>query len=359
LTFALYQQGSHDEALASAQHHLAIATEAGDLAGVSIALNHTGLVRLDMGLTTEALALLQQAFEMASRAHDRRVLLHAANNLGHVHWRRGEHIEAVACWRQALPVALEIGDRQTAAIVIGNMGGAYLEQGDHDSAVKCFVQALQVSFELRDWTNAANQVANLAMTLAAQGQVPDAEAVLVQAISLARVLDAPYFLCDWLHELAKLLVRQSRLDEADRISREALEVAEEHGDHDVVVRASLLSLRLQVTLGRLERSAALRQLETWAGNWTADYELAAVLDTVWSIDRAQENARVRAAELYRSLHERAPTREHREAVERLTGTAPPPARPLPPLPEAIGEEAVDFLDLLRDVDVAARRLVAS
>ena len=47
ITFALYQQGAYEEALAVAGRHLAMATEAGDLAGVSIALNHTGLVRLE------------------------------------------------------------------------------------------------------------------------------------------------------------------------------------------------------------------------------------------------------------------------------------------------------------------------
>jgi hypothetical protein len=43
MTFALYQQGSYEESLAIADRHRALTTDAGDLAGVSIA--HTYAVR--------------------------------------------------------------------------------------------------------------------------------------------------------------------------------------------------------------------------------------------------------------------------------------------------------------------------
>jgi predicted ATPase/class 3 adenylate cyclase len=356
ITFALYQQGAYDEALATARRHLVMATEAGDLAGMSIALNYTGLVRLNTGQTAAALTLLQQALDTATRAGDRRCLLYAAGNLGLAHWRYGDHKRAVACCHQALSVAQEMGDRQIAGVYIGNLGAVYRDQGDHIQATKCFVHALRIALELGDWTSVADQAACLAAMATAQGQDREAERLFAQAIALARLLDAPYFLCDWLHQLAKVRFAQDRLDEADRLNQEALEVADERNERDIQVRARLLSLRLQVTLGRIDTDAAIGRLRALEGTWAEPHERAALLDTLWQLDPTQEAARKAAADLYRTLYERGPSIEYREAYARLTGVTLPPGAPLPPLPKVVEEDVGDLDELLRQVDKAASQL---
>jgi predicted ATPase/class 3 adenylate cyclase len=359
ITFALYQQGAYGEALAAAGRHLVMATEAGDLAGMSIALNHTGLVRLNTGQTAAALALLQQALDTATRAGDRRCLLYAAGNLGLVHWRRGDHLRAVEYYHQALSVAQEIGERQTAGVYIGNMGEVYRDQGDHVQATKCFVHALRVAVQLRDWTSVADQVANVASTETAQGHEREAERLFSRAIALARLLDAPYFLCGWLHQLAKLRLAQGRLDEAERLNQEALEVANERSEREIQVRAQLLSLRLQVTLRRIDADAAIRRLRALEDAWSEPHERAPLLDALWQLDPTQDAVRKAAADLYRRLYERAPSIEYREAYARLTGTTLPPGPPLPPLPKAVEEDLQDLGALLRQVDEAVTQLRAT
>ena len=359
ITFALYQQGAYRKALAAAGRHLEIATEAGDLAGMSIALNYTGLVRLNTGQTAAALALLQQALDTATRAGDRRCLLYAAGNLGLVHWRRGDHLRAVECYHQALSVAQEMGERQTAGVYIGNMGEVYRDQGDHIQATKCFVHALRIAVQLGDWTSVADQVANVASTAAAQGHDQEAERLFSQAIALARLLDAPYFLCGWLHQLAKLCLAQGRFDEAERVNQEALEVADRTNEREVQVPARLLSLRLQVTLGRIDTDAAIGRLRALESAWAEPHERAALLDALWQLDPTQEGARKAAADLYRTLYERAPSIEHREAHARLTGVTLPPGPPLPPLPKVVEEDVGDVEELLRQVDKAASQLGAT
>jgi predicted ATPase/class 3 adenylate cyclase len=359
ITFALYQQGAYDKALTAAERHLAMATEAGDLAGVSIALNFTGLVRLNTGQSDVALALLQQALDMASRAGDRRCLLYAAGNLGLAHWRYGDHVRAVACCHQALSVAQEMGDRQVTGVYIGNLGAVYRDQGDLVQATKCFVHALRIAVELGDWTSVADQVACLAATAAAQAQDREAERLFAQAIALARLLDAPYFLCDWLHQLAKLRLAQGRLEEAEQLNQEALEVADQSNERDIQVRASLLSLRLQVTRGRLDSDAAMGRLRALEGAWVEPHERAALLEALWQLDPTQEVTRKAAANLYRRLYERAATIEYREAYARLTGVTLAPGPPLPPLPKVVEEDVGDVDALLRQVDRAAPQLIAT
>jgi predicted ATPase/class 3 adenylate cyclase len=359
ITFALYQQGAYDKALDAAERHLAMATEAGDLAGVSIALNFTGLVRLNTGQSDAALALLQQALDTASRAGDRRCLLYAAGNLGLAHWRYGDHMQAVACYHQALEVAQEMGDRQVTGVYIGNLGAVHQDQGDHVQATRCFVHALRIAVELGDWTSVADQVACLAATAAAQAQDREAERLFAQAIALARLLDAPSFLCDWLHQLAKLRLAQGRLDEAEQLNQEALDVADRSNEREIQVRARLLSLRLQVTRGRIDTDAAIGQLRALEGAGVEPHKRAALLDALWQLDPTQEATRKAAAALYRRLYERAASIEYREAYARLTGKTLPPGPPLPPLPKVVAEDVRDIDELLRRVDTAASQLGTS
>jgi predicted ATPase/class 3 adenylate cyclase len=353
ITFVLYQQGAYDEALAAAERHLAMATEAGDLAGMSIALNYTGLVRLNTGQIAAALALLQQALDTATGAGDRRCLLYAAGNLGLAHWRYGDHMQAVARYHQALSVAQEMGYRQIAGVYTGNLGAVYRDQGDYVHATTCFVHALRIAVELGDWMTVADQLACLAATATAQGQDREAERLFARAIALARLLDAPYFLCDWLNQLAKVHAGQGRLDEAERLNQEALEIANERKEREIQVRACLLSLRLQVEIGRIDTDAAIGRLRALEDAWVEPHERAVLLDTLWQLDPTQEASRKAAADLYRTLYERAPSIEYREAYARLTGVTLPPGPPLPPLPMAVEEDVRDVDELLRQVDKAA------
>ncbi|MGR6964340.1 tetratricopeptide repeat protein [Geodermatophilus sp. URMC 61] len=357
LTYALYQQGAYDQALAAAERHLALATDAGDRAGMSVALNHTGLVHMNTGEIPESRALLQQALDTAAEAGDRRCLLHATNNLGLVHWRSGDHLRAVTCWQEAVPVAHEIGDTQTAGIVIGNMGEAYLGQGDLVGAIKCFTHALRIGVALRDWTSIADQVANVAAIAAALGLARAAERLLTHAIALARHLDAPYFLCGWLHQLAKLHLAQGRLDQAERLNSEALDVANEHNERDVTTKAYILSVRLQVALDRMDVEKGVQRLRALERDPIEPHERAMLLDAVWHLTGTEEAAR-KAADQHRTLHDRAPTVEHREACARLTGVRLPSGPPLPPLPDDVEAEVADFPRLLREVDQAIGQLGA-
>jgi tetratricopeptide (TPR) repeat protein len=241
-------------------------------------------------------------------------------------------------------------------VYIGNMGDVYRQQGDWAQATTCFVHALWIAVQLLDWTNVADQMANLAATAAAQGDHRQAERLYVRAIGLARLLDAPYFLCGWLHQLAELRTEQGRVEEAHGLNQEALDVADRSNEREVQVPAFLLSLRLQVELGRLDADAATRRLRALEETWIEPQEKALLLDAIWQLDPTQEATREAAADLYRMLYEHAPSIRYREAYARLTGATLPPGPPLPPLPDILKEDVGSLDELLRQVDEASRKL---
>jgi class 3 adenylate cyclase/tetratricopeptide (TPR) repeat protein len=350
LAWAFWQQGSYPQAADVSERHLAIATDAGDLAGMSVAFNHLGLVRARTGESAEGLNLLRRSLEAATEAGDRRGVIHAANNLGMLYAARGDHARELACFEQALTVAQEIGYRQMAAVIIGNIGELYLERGRHEQATTCFAHALRIAVELGDWTSVANRVASLAAAAAALGDLWSAEHRFTRAIQLARTLNAPHFLCEWLHALAQLLLLAGRPGEAEPLNGEALTIAVHHGERDIELRARLLSLRLQVALGHVQPSDAARELRALERAWTGMPERAAILEALVEFCPAQTRTRAAAAALYRELHERAPNVEYRRAFKRLTGTTLPPGAPLPPVPDAATVGSVDVDALLQQVE---------
>ncbi len=358
LTFALLQQGAYAEALTTAERHRALAADIGDLAGVSIAINHAGLVHLQFRRLDEARRLFRQALDTADRTADRRCLLHAANNLALAYSWSGEHLTALAHGRRAFEVAQEIGFRQTAGLAIGNMGEIYRDEGDHDRATRCCAYALRIAVELRDWTSVADQVATAAVVAAAQGLRAEAERLFGQAVALARHVDAPYLLCGWLHRTATLQVEQGRFEVAERVNQEALDIAAAHEERDVQVRATVLAHRLRVTLGRVSADEAVANLRRLEDAWTEPHERALILEARWRLDPADGAARSAAADLYRDLYERTPRVEYRDAHAFLTGTLLPAGRPLPPLPDALAEVTASISDLLGQVDQIVSELAS-
>jgi class 3 adenylate cyclase/tetratricopeptide (TPR) repeat protein len=350
MTFALYQQGRYEESLGIADRHRALATDADDLAGVSIAHTYTGMVYLETGRSDEARLHLHQALAMANMSGDRRSVLFAGINLALAHSRHREHRAALAHGRRAFEVAEEIGFRQTAGLAVGNMGEVYRDEGDYVRATQCIAYSLRIAVELRDWTSIADQVANAGAVAAAQGRHREAEQLFGQAIALARLLNAPYLLCVWLHQLATVHAEQGSFEEAERLNREALDIADAHDERDIKVRAAVLAQHLQVALGTVGQEEAIEAIRRLEDTCTEQHERALVLAARWRVDPTADAVRIAAADLYEDLYERTHSVEYRDAYALMTGTALPPGPPLPPLPGSLGEETANITELLRQVD---------
>ncbi|WP_436532540.1 tetratricopeptide repeat protein [Actinoplanes sp. HUAS TT8] len=349
ITFALYRQGSYAEALAMAERHLAMANETGDRTAMVAALGHTGLVYTNLGRVEEAQEHFRRALTTAEAAGDRQGMLMSAGNLGLALMRGADHAQSIAAYRYALEVARDIGAGHAGNVTVGNMGEIYRYEGDFERARTCAMHALRVGVELGDWLIVADQVSNLGAIAAAEDDAEQAQRLLERAVELARRLNAPHYLCDWLHRLARLRLAADRPAEAELLNAEALRTAEEHDERDARVSAYILSIRLQVRDGRLESREATDLLVKATEGWTEPNEVAALTDAVHQLDPHNEQARTTAADIYRTLYERAPSVEYRRAYQRLTGELLPPGPPLPELPDWI--VAGDDLDeLLRRID---------
>ena len=357
LAFAAIQQGAYSDAAKAADHHLAIAVKAGDQREESGALHNLGLVAWDTSQRDEALSLLRRALAAATEAGDDRRRGRIANDLATLHAEQGNHGDALGYLRLARSIAQRIGDRWVVALGIANAAELHLDRGEYAQAARYSAHGLSVALELRDWVLITQGVGRLAAIAAAGGEQQRAEELFVRAVTLARAIGDSIALYAYLYQQAKLLAGAGRLEEAERTNREILEATAE-ADARTRLRAELLSIRLRVALGRLDRTAAINRLEAMSAASDEAGEQAAVWETIWQVDPTQEAARERAASHYLAHYEQAQTVECRDAYTRLTGVELPPGPPLPPLLEPMDDRRVesDADALLRKVDEAAIEL---
>jgi predicted ATPase/class 3 adenylate cyclase len=350
LAFAHIQQGAPSRALAASERHLAIATAADDLAGVGAAYHNLGLIHWDSGAQAEALAFFERALDALAKAGDQRGLISATNDLGGLHMERGDQDTAFRHLRDALSLAEGIGDRWMSNACINNLGELYRERGDYAWATRCYGYAIRIALELGDTRLVTIPLANLGIIDSALGKDEAAERLLARAIDLARTLDDSLSLCEYLHHQAELCARQGHLEEAERTNQETLSLA---ARTTMQLPATLLSIRLQVARGRLNKHAAIEQLGALRDSSPDAASQASTLRAIWQLDPTHEAARKAAAAHYRSLYEQSPAVGYRDAYEELTGVTLPPAPALPPLPGPVSREAPDVEVLLGRLDLVA------
>ena len=351
LAFALYRQGAYAEALAIAERHRTLAAAAGDLAGVSIALN-----------ITASCSWRPATPWRRANCSRRRWTRRRGPTTGSACSTRPTTWPCCTCATVSTGppsrTACErsrsrrrSGYRQTAGVVVGNLGEVYRDEGDHVPATRCFAYALRIALDLRDWTTIGDQVANLAATAAAQGRARGGGAALrpggrdrpaprrpVPALRLA----APA------GEAPRRAGPVRRGGAAEPGSARDRRDPRRAGPPDPRLRPRAAPARR----GRCRASGRVDRPPARAGGRVH----RAVTSGRWS-------SRPSGASTRRRRTPGPPPRtctgtctsgrrcvEYRAAHAFLTGVTLPPGPPLPPLPAPLDTDAADVAELLRRVD---------
>ncbi len=350
LSWIHWQETDYAQALQCAREHLRIMTAVGDQAGMGAALENIGVVENRQGACRAAARHLQEARDLGKATGDQRLMVHATNDLAVVHAESGDYVEAVRALSDAAEVAARIGYQRAIGHLVGNEAELRLRQGDIGGALVCARRALRAAAELGDSVTAVSQFHRIAAALSAQGRAADAETLLRRAIGFERTHDDLFGLCDDLQTLAELCAARGDIGRAEALNREAREVARSAQNDPVRFRCDLLAGRLAARDGQ-DREAAVVALQTLLTEYSGDAEQAAVHYERWRLDRADDESRRRAAELYARSHERAPDIEYRWRYEELTGDRLEGGVPvLPPLPPDEAGAPFDLDELLRDFD---------
>jgi len=346
MSFAYFQQGDYDRALASARRQLQIARRAGDQIGMGEAIHNIGLAYFQQGAFDQAREQLEHVIEIATASGDKRRLVHAQGDLAMVYWQQSDPLNAWRCLERALEAASEIGYLQKVGAMIGNAGVLYEQLGDDMQALACYEQSLHIAAELNDVTAIAALIANIALIYRNVGVLNRAEHLIGRAIALDRELQLPLYLCENLHIQAELLARGRRYEEAWKANQEALVLAEQVGRRDVLLQAQIHAVDMRVHFNQLTPSAAVDELTALLPGSSDDSGRAEIYTAIWRYDASREDARRAAAECFRRLYDRTQSNTHRRRYIELSGRNLPEPPPLPSLPTHLFSRMVNLDALL-------------
>jgi predicted ATPase/class 3 adenylate cyclase len=330
LSYAHFEQGNRERAIDLSTRHFKIASEAHDEKAIADSLHSLGIILAQQGALDSAQSHFNRAIEFAMRADDKLRIIHVANDVARLHWQRGDYSRALSSLEQAMHAAKEVGYRSLSSVMMGNTGVLYWEVGEFDRALTCYGHSLDIALSIGDQPSILTCLGNIALVFYERQRDEMAKRVLARAIALGRELNVPYLQCEHLHTMANLMTRHGKYTEAASLNLEALTLAEQVNDVEVLLKARLLAARLRVFMGKSLASIVIDELSQMLDT-AADDGLAAVYYAIWQVDPAHDDARRLAAEAYRRLHDRIPRHEFRARYAELTGAQLPKAVALPSL----------------------------
>ena len=175
---------------------------------------------------------------------------------------------------------------------------------------------------------------------------------IVRAIELATDLNNPYDLCTCLYEKADLHHLQGQYAECRTLAQEALTIAEQVGENDVLFSTQLLLIRLRWPCKRYDSQDAVDELEVMLEDERDEAEQAALYYEIWRLQPLRQTiAREKAASLYRALYGRTPNAIYHQRYHSLTGESLASSAILPPVPELLHRTSVDLESLLQRAGV--------
>jgi tetratricopeptide (TPR) repeat protein len=175
-----------DDMLAVTEAGLASASEAGNRAAETTALQNLGTAYSELRRFEDAITCYKQGLVICRETGDRRSEGLALGNLGMAYQELQRFEDAVSCSRDALVICRETGERRGEALALGNLGYAYRELQRSEDAVSYSQDALVICRETGDRLYEGQILGNLGTVYAMLQQFEDAVTYLRDALVICR-----------------------------------------------------------------------------------------------------------------------------------------------------------------------------
>lgn len=240
--------GQVTPALVALEEAIALARARGLRRAMGTYLSSLGNARFFAGEARAAAGYYEDALAIAREEGSREGEAVNLNNLGLARQALGDLDGALERYQDALSIARQLGDRRSAGAIEANIAQALFEQGDLEGAQRHHEVAIELARSAEDRGTEAVALLRMAALLRERGALSEAQARVEEADALLGAIDDPRRSGAWV-EAARL-----RLDGADdpagarALLERALDAARAVGDR----RTELAALR---ELGRVERRA--------------------------------------------------------------------------------------------------------
>jgi len=317
-------QGDNVRALECYEKQLNISQELGDKLWISRAVGNMGTVYQNQGNLSKAMECFEKWLKIAQELGDKRGISFAEANLGFVFWRQGDFNQAIEYYWKSISIAGELGNKQGSSWFLGNMGLVFADKGDYDRALECFQKSLSITEEMDYKQGISVAMVNMGNVFFETGDYEQADEYFVNAVKIGREIGYKPNLTIFLIDKIKLSLSQNLLTKAQEECHEALTLARELKNDDLIKQAEILSHKVEFAAGDdAIRSVAAEALEALLGKTDNSEHHAEINYELWQMHNMlndpgkADNHRREAIRLYNELYSNKPKFVFKKRIEDL------------------------------------------
>lgn len=309
-------RGEFQEGIRQQKEQLHICESNKDKQGCATIRTYMGIVYLEQGDYDSALKSFEQGLEISRELGNKHLVSIAIGNIGIVYERKGDYKRAMSHYVDDLELCEQLGDKQGTAIALGLIGQLLNIQGDFYKAIEYLQKSLMISEELNYRKGIAKAVNTLGDIFYYLEQYDRSLHFYNRAIDMTRHIGNKLVLGSSLVEKGLVLLETGDQKALGEIVREAVEIAENLGNPDLLFDAHLLEAQAARLAKDTDRAKTIlsRLLE---GKLGKDQEAAARYE--WTVLFPDDDEQwKKARHLYDDLYQDTPRFTYQKRLDRLS-----------------------------------------
>ncbi len=313
LTFM--NQGNYDEGIRCQQAQLEICERHNDKQGMATLYTNIGIVFFEKGDYDPALEAYQKGLNLSEELGNKMLTSIAIGCIGSIYERKGDYQRAMENFQHDLALCEELGDKQGTAIALGLIGELHSIEGRFHKAIEYLQKNLMLCEELGYQKGIAKAVNTLGDVFFYTRQYDRAMHFYGRAIEVTRRINNRLVLGYSLVEKGMVHLVLGELEKLGECAREALEIARELGNPDLIFEARVLEAIQQKALGHEDKAVGM--LKELQSKQLSLSQQAAVNFELWKALPGEPQYRLRALEQYRQLYQATPRYSYKVRLDEL------------------------------------------
>jgi tetratricopeptide (TPR) repeat protein/class 3 adenylate cyclase len=318
LTFM--NQGDYEQGIHCQLEQLDVSKRYNDKQGMATLYTNLGIVFFEKGDYDQALLAYQRGLELSEELGNKQLMAIAIGSIGSVYERQGDYRQAMENFRRDLELTEQLGDKQGIAIALGLIGDLHSIEGRFHQSIEYLQKNLMLCKELGYQKGIAKANNTLGDVFFYTRQYERALQHYDQAIEVTRMINNRLVLGLSLVEKGMVLVEMKQLEALATIVEEALEIAHELGNPDLLFEAQMLAIRQHREMGRT--AEAIAQLQALEAQDLPLDERAAVFYELCMLFPADPRYRQLAREQYETLYRATPRYSYKVRLDFLLDGSP-------------------------------------
>ena len=306
--------GDFDAGIRYQEMQLDICKKTKDKPGMATLYTNLGIVYFEKGDYDAALECYQQGLALSQELGNKQLTAIAIGCIGSVYERKGDYAKAMYNFEKDLELVEELGDKQGIAITLGLIGQLHTVKGEFDKAIQFLERQLAICRELNYQKGIAKAVNTLGDIYYHKTQFDISIKYYDLAIEVSRQIDNRLVLGESLVEKGKPLLALGRIDDAHKAQQEALKIAKNLGNPNLLFEVRILGAKVAATHKDLkEATFTLKELLL---DVASPKEKAAIFYELYQVDK-NSAYRQNALQLYQKLYDETPQFIFKQRIQQL------------------------------------------